>query len=125
VLRLIHYPPLAQDAPPGAIRAAEHEDINLITLLPEGTSQGLEVLSRDGTWLPVVNQGDLLVVNAGDMLMRLTNGAIPSTTHRVVNPTGPNVARYSMPCEPCQVREEAALRRNLRVPPGCLPGRNY
>jgi isopenicillin N synthase-like dioxygenase len=97
VLRLIHYPPVPPDAPPHAVRAAAHEDINLVTLLVEGTSGGLEIQTRDGAWLPVHSLAGQIVLDAGDMLQLCTNGAIPSTTHRVVNPEGPNVPRYSMP----------------------------
>jgi isopenicillin N synthase-like dioxygenase len=97
VLRLIHYPAVGDDAPPGAVRAAAHEDINLITLLVEGTSGGLEILTREGAWLPVGALEGQIVLDAGDMLQRCTNGRIPATTHRVVNPRGPNVPRYSMP----------------------------
>lgn len=97
ILRLIHYPPVPEDAPPDAVRAAAHADINLITLLAEGTTGGLELLRRDGTWMPVRSLGGQLVLDAGDMMELCTNGRIPSTTHRVVNPDGLNVARYSMP----------------------------
>jgi isopenicillin N synthase-like dioxygenase len=97
VLRLIHYPPLPSDAPPGAIRAAAHEDINLVTLLVEGTSGGLELLGRDGAWVPVASLAGQVVVNVGDMLERATNGRLRSTTHRVSNPADATAARYSMP----------------------------
>lgn len=99
VLRLIHYPPLGNQFEPGAVRAAEHEDINLITLLCEATSSGLEILTRDGEWLPVDTLKGQIVVDSGDMLSRVTNNVIPSTTHRVVNPssTDDDVTRYSMP----------------------------
>ncbi|MEZ4390552.1 MAG: 2-oxoglutarate and iron-dependent oxygenase domain-containing protein [Polyangiales bacterium] len=97
VLRLIHYPPVPDDAPAGAVRAAAHEDINLITLLVESTTGGLELLTRDGVWLPVHALDGQIVLDAGDMLQRCTNGRIPSTTHRVVNPRGSNTRRYSMP----------------------------
>ncbi len=97
ILRAIHYPPLLPHMDPHAVRAAAHEDINLITILCEATTSGLEILTRDGTWLPVEAPEGQLVVDAGDMLQRLTNHVIPSTTHRVVNPAGANVARYSMP----------------------------
>jgi isopenicillin N synthase-like dioxygenase len=99
VLRLIHYPPLKDRFEPGAVRAAEHEDINLITLLCEGTAPGLELLTRDGQWLPVDTLAGQVVVDSGDMLSRVTNDVIPSTTHRVVNPRTPaeDLTRYSMP----------------------------
>ncbi len=100
ILRLIHYPPVAADSPTGAIRAAAHEDINLITLLAEGTSGGLELLSREHEWIPVQSLKGQLVINAGDMLQRVTHGRLRSTTHRVVNPPVSQVgagARYSMP----------------------------
>lgn len=102
VLRIIHYPPLREANVPGAVRAAAHEDINLITLLPAATESGLELLDRDGTWHPVDGLEGEIVVDAGDMLSRHVNLAIPSTTHRVVNPDTDDVARYSMPffCHP-------------------------
>ncbi len=98
ILRPIHYPPI-RDADPGAVRAARHEDINLITLLIGSREQGLEILSRDGQWVPVSTLPGTIVVNVGDMLQRLTNHVYPSTTHRVVNPAGQAArqARYSIP----------------------------
>ena len=97
ILRVLHYPPIPGDAPDGAVRSAAHEDINFITLLVAAKGAGLELLDRDGTWLPVETEPKNLIVDSGDMLQRLTNGVIPATTHRVVNPQGPNVSRYSMP----------------------------
>jgi isopenicillin N synthase-like dioxygenase len=98
LLRVLHYPPVAQDIEPGAVRAAAHEDINFITILVAARGAGLELLDRDGAWLPVETAPRNLIVDSGDMLQRLTNGVIPSTTHRVVNPDGAeNVSRYSMP----------------------------
>jgi isopenicillin N synthase-like dioxygenase len=97
ILRLLHYPPIPEGVDPRCIRAAAHEDINLITILVSATSSGLQLLDRDGTWLDIESDPNSLVVDAGDMLARLTNDVIPSTTHRVVNPEGPNTARYSMP----------------------------
>ena len=99
ILRLIHYPPLKERFIPGGVRAAEHEDINLITLLCEGTASGLELLTRDGEWIPVDTLRGQIVVDSGDMLSRVTNGVIPATTHRVVNPKSAedDTTRYSMP----------------------------
>ena len=97
VLRLLHYPPLAPDADPASVRAAAHEDINLITLLVSASAAGLELLDRGGTWRAVDAPPDSVIVDVGDMLSRITNGALPATTHRVVNPQGPNGPRYSMP----------------------------
>jgi isopenicillin N synthase-like dioxygenase len=98
VLRLLHYPPVA-DAPDGAIRAGAHEDINLITLLLGAEEAGLELLGRDGQWVEVSPPRGALAVNIGDMLQRLTNHVLPSTTHRVRNPCGTRAqfSRYSMP----------------------------
>jgi isopenicillin N synthase-like dioxygenase len=97
ILRLLHYPPLA----PGhqGVRAGAHEDINAITLLLGADEAGLEILDRDGRWLAVNPPPGSVVVNIGDMLQRLTNHRLPSTTHRVSNPAGDRlgVARYSMP----------------------------
>jgi isopenicillin N synthase-like dioxygenase len=97
ILRVLHYPPVPDDAPPGAVRSAAHEDINFLTMLVAAKGAGLQLLDRDGAWLPVETEPRNLIVDSGDMLERLTNGVIPSTTHRVVNPEGPNVSRYSMP----------------------------
>lgn len=97
LLRLLHYPPIPENADPRAVRAAAHEDINLITLLVSAQGAGLELLDRDGRWLPVETARENIIVDAGDMLARITNDVIPATTHRVVNPQGPNVSRYSMP----------------------------
>jgi len=85
------------DAPAGAVRSAAHEDINLLTILVAARGAGLQLLDRDGSWVAVETEPGKLIVDSGDMLARLTNGVIPATTHRVVNPDGPNVSRYSMP----------------------------
>lgn len=98
VLRLLHYPPTS-DASGGAIRAGAHEDINLITLLLGAEEAGLELLTKQGKWLGVFPPKGALVINIGDMLQRLTNHVLPSTTHRVRNPEGARTSfsRYSMP----------------------------
>ncbi|WP_411288604.1 isopenicillin N synthase family dioxygenase [Phenylobacterium sp.] len=97
VLRLLHYPPVPFDGP--EIRAAAHEDINVITLLLGAEEAGLEVKDHDGRWLPINPPPGSLVCNIGDMLQRLTNHRLPSTTHRVVNPAPERrgVPRYSTP----------------------------
>lgn len=101
ILRAIHYPPIENpDAlPEGAVRAAEHGDINLITLLMGASAEGLEVLRRDGKWIPITALPNQLVVNVGDMLARLTNDTLKSTIHRVVNPPKEKMktSRYSIP----------------------------
>ena len=97
VLRVIHYPPLSADHPADAVRAAAHEDINFLTLLCGATAPGLEILTRDGRWQSVVARKDQIIVDSGDMLQNLTGGLFRSTTHRVVNPTGHNLSRVSMP----------------------------
>lgn len=98
VLRLLHYPPIPKGTDPRCLRAAPHEDINLITILPAATASGLQLKDRDGTWLDVDAEPDTLIVDAGDMLSRLTNEVIPSTTHQVINTPEATVAsRYSMP----------------------------
>ncbi len=97
VLRLLHYPPVPADAP--GVRAGAHEDINTITLLLGAQEAGLQLLDRDGQWLPVSPREGELVVNIGDMLQRLTNNVLKSTSHRVVNPPPERRgrSRYSMP----------------------------
>lgn len=97
ILRIIHYPPLPATRDPHSVRAAAHEDINFITLLPESTASGLELLDRDGRWQPVKADPGEIIVDSGDMLQNLTNGYFRSTTHRVVNPEDGGKPRYSMP----------------------------
>lgn len=103
VLRIIHYPPLPEQVPAGAVRAAEHEDINLITILPASTEPGLQLRTREGEWLEVCPPPGAMVCDTGDMMQLLTGGRLPATTHRVVNPSGhERRSRYSMPlfCHP-------------------------
>src|SRR5690606_3665763 len=97
VMRLLHYPPVK--GPAKGIRAEAHEDINTITLLLGAEEAGLEILDKDGSWLPVSPPAGAMAVNVGDMLQRLTNNRLPSTTHRVRNPDEgrASIARYSMP----------------------------
>ena len=98
ILRLLHYPPV-QNATAGAIRAGAHEDINVITLLLGAEEAGLQLLGKDGDWHDIAAPEGSLVCNIGDMLQRLTGGRLPSTTHRVINPTPERAAfpRYSTP----------------------------
>jgi isopenicillin N synthase-like dioxygenase len=99
------------DATEGAIRAGAHEDINLITLLLGAEEAGLELLTKNGTWMEVAPPPGALVVNIGDMLQRLTNHVLPSTTHRVRNPTAQRAhSRYSMPFF-LHLRSTSALKR--------------
>lgn len=98
ILRCIHYPPITIE-PKSAIRAEQHEDINLITLLVGASADGLQILTKQGDWLNVTSLPDQIVVNVGDMLQRLTNNKLKSTTHRVVNPPKDHwhTSRFSMP----------------------------
>ena len=97
ILRLIHYPPIPEEVNPASVRAAAHEDINLITLLIDATTSGLEILDRDGKWLPVVTPKNSIIVDSGDMLQNVSNGYYKATTHRVVNPDDSRSRRFSMP----------------------------
>lgn len=97
ILRVIHYPPIPKECHPKSVRAAAHEDINLITLLCESTDEGLELLQKDGKWRPIHALNGQIVVDSGDMLQNLTNGVLKSTTHRVVNPGNDHSRRFSMP----------------------------
>ncbi|MBM0740086.1 isopenicillin N synthase family oxygenase [Phormidium sp. CLA17] len=97
ILRIVHYPPIPLTTDPASLRAAPHEDINLITLLCEATDDGLELLQRDGSWLPIRSLPGQIIVDSGDMLQQLTNGLLKSTTHRVVNPGSDRDRRFSMP----------------------------
>ena len=98
ILRAIHYPPIKEE-PKSAIRAEQHEDINLITLLIGASADGLEILSKQNEWVPVTSLPEQIVVNVGDMLQRLTNNKLRSTTHRVVNPPREKwgSSRFSIP----------------------------
>ena len=98
VMRLLHYPPI-EGEPGSHVRAGAHEDINTITLLLGAEEAGLELQTKDGRWIPVSPKPGELVVNIGDMLQRLTNGQLRSTSHRVVNPPRERWghSRYSMP----------------------------
>lgn len=125
ILRVIHYPPVDPALDP-AVRAAAHEDINLITLLCEATDSGLEILTCDGSWMAVETGEGQIVVDAGDMLSRVTNGVVPATTHRVVNPPSAlNRERYSMPffvhpypaCDLTVLHRFVSAERPPRFPP--------
>jgi isopenicillin N synthase-like dioxygenase len=98
ILRAIHYPPITQE-PLSAIRAEQHEDINLITLLVGASADGLQILTLQGEWIPVTALPGQIIVNVGDMLQRLTNNKLRSTTHRVVNPPRElwHTSRFSIP----------------------------
>ena len=141
ILRMLHYPP--QDANVGShIRAGAHEDINTITLLLGAEEAGLELLTRDGRWIPVSPKPGEVVVNIGDMLQRLTNGVLRSTSHRVVNPAPERKshARYSMPfflhfhpefliealpqTVPAGEAAEMAADHRARLPPGAAAERS-
>jgi isopenicillin N synthase-like dioxygenase len=97
IIRTIYYPPTAGQDTKNSIRAAAHEDINLITMLVGATDGGLQLLEKDGSWLDVHSRSGEIVVDTGDMMSRITNNVLPSTTHRVINPTTDSSARYSMP----------------------------
>lgn len=100
IMRSIHYYPLKDtDLEDGAVRAAAHGDINLITLLMGASADGLEILTKEEKWIPIISEQDQLVINVGDMLERLTNKKLMSTVHRVVNPSQEklNTSRYSIP----------------------------
>jgi len=98
ILRAIHYPPITNE-PKSAIRAEQHEDINLITLLVGASAEGLQILTKQSEWVPVTALQGQIVVNVGDMLQRLTNNKLRSTTHRVVNPPRElwHTSRFSIP----------------------------
>lgn len=98
ILRAIHYPPITNE-PKSSIRAEQHEDINLITLLVGASADGLQILTRQNEWIGVTSLSEQIVVNVGDMLQRLTNNKLKSTTHRVVNPVRElwHTSRFSIP----------------------------
>ena len=99
LLRVLHYPPLQGDEEPGAVRAAAHEDINLLTILPAATEPGLQVKGKDNAWHDVPCDFGYLIVNIGDMLQEASGHYYPSTSHRVLNPTGEGAkkSRISLP----------------------------
>ena len=99
LLRILHYPPLTGDEELGAIRAAAHEDINLLTILPAANEPGLQVKLQNGDWLDVPADFGNLIINIGDMLQEASGGYFPSTIHRVINPSGKATtkSRISLP----------------------------
>ena len=113
LLRIIHYPPVADGAEPEAIRAAAHEDINLITLLLTGSQPGLQARDKQGSWHDVSCDPGMITINNGDMLQVASGGYYPSTPHRVINPDPEqNVSRYSIPMF-LHPRPEVMLTENL------------
>lgn len=102
ILRLLHYPPIGENENPESIRAAAHEDINLITLLVAAEGKGLQLQNNDGKWIDIETEKGDIVVDTGDMISRITNNHLPATTHRVVNGNQKDKSRYSMPffCHP-------------------------
>ena len=113
LLRVIHYPPLDANIEECAIRAAEHEDINLITILVAGSQPGLQVKTKDDKWLNVECNPGWIVINSGDMLSECSEGYFPSTTHRVINPIGneKKLSRYTIPLF-IHPRDEVVLSKN-------------
>ncbi|NVJ60546.1 MAG: isopenicillin N synthase family oxygenase [Gammaproteobacteria bacterium] len=99
LLRVLHYPPLSGDEKPGSVRAAAHEDINFLTVLPAASEPGLQVKLNDGQWMDVPCNFGNLIINIGDMLQEVTKGYFPSTSHRVINPKvkTENRSRISLP----------------------------
>ena len=114
ILRPIHYPPITGEIEEGAVRAGAHEDINLITLLVGASADGLQVLNKKNEWVSVTEIQNHIVVNVGDMLQRLTNNKLKSTTHRVINPPKElmGTSRYSVPF---------FLHPRSDMPLNCLP----
>jgi isopenicillin N synthase-like dioxygenase len=113
LLRVLHYPPLTGSEEAGAIRAAAHEDINLLTILPAANEPGLQVKCQDGSWLDVPSDFGNLIINIGDMLQEASGGYFPSTTHRVINPTGQSSSKsrislplFLHPCSEVKLSEE-------------------
>lgn len=99
LLRVLHYPPMSGDEEVGAIRAAAHEDINLLTVLPAANEPGLQVQLKDDSWIDVPSDFGNIIINIGDMLQEASGGYFPSTSHRVINPEGSDMtkARVSLP----------------------------
>ena len=116
ILRAIHYPPITA-IPKSAIRAEQHEDINLITLLVGASAGGLEILTKQNEWIPVTSLPQQIIVNVGDMLQRLTNNTLKSTTHRVINPKPElwHTSRFSIPFF---LHPKSSM--SLKCLPGCI-----
>jgi isopenicillin N synthase-like dioxygenase len=114
LLRVLHYPPLQGDEEPGAVRAAAHGDINLLTILPAATEPGLQVLGKDSAWHDVPCDFGLLIVNIGDMLAEASGNYYPSTIHRVLNPSGADrlKSRISLPLFLHPLREVVLSERH-------------
>lgn len=114
-LRVIHYPPLSGDEPEGAVRAAAHEDINLITVLPMADKPGLQVKTKDGSWQALQCDPGTIAINAGDVLQELTGHYYRSTTHRVVNPEG-ELAKHARFATPMFIHAKANVPLSERYP---------
>lgn len=99
LLRVLHYPPLSGDEPAGAVRAAAHEDINLLTILPVSDEPGLQILTRERVWADVPGKRGDVIINSGDMLQEASGRQFPSTSHRVINPPSAqsNLSRIAIP----------------------------
>lgn len=97
VHRIINYPDMGETVPEGAVRAAAHEDINLMTVLPASTRPGLQIMTPDGEWLDVMTPPDVMICDTGDMMNLVTADKLPATTHRVINPEASDGGRMSMP----------------------------
>ena len=121
ILRPIHYPPITDEPKDGAVRAAAHGDINLITLLMGAQGKGLQVQNHDGEWLDAIAQPDELMINVGDMLSRHTNNKLKSTIHQVVNPPRElwGTSRFSIPFFMHPVSD-----MNLNCLPECIDENN-
>ena len=99
MLRPIFYPPVDDpDAlPPGTMRSARHEDINLVTVLPRSLRPGLQIL-LDGEWHDVNADPGNLIVDNGDMLCEIPGlEGLRPTTHQVTM-VGCEEARIATPC---------------------------
>ena len=121
ILRPIHYPPITDEPKDGAVRAAAHGDINLITLLMGAQGKGLQVQNNNGEWIDAMAQPDELMINVGDMLSRHTNNKLKSTIHQVVNPPRElwGSSRYSIPFFMHPVSD-----MNLNCLPECIDEKN-
>ena len=119
VLRIIHYPPIPADSG-DAVRAAAHEDINLLTVLPVSTASGLELLDHAGNWVSIETPPDAMIIDTGDMMQLLTGGRLKATTHRVVNPSDEALRKRSRYSLPLFVHPHGAAR--LTGPDATTPG---
>jgi len=91
----LNYYPAAGEVPQGrGGRMLGHEDVDLFTLLPAPSVEGLQVLNRANLkWIRLKAPPGSIIINTGDYMQRISNDRLPSTTHRVSHPPDPELRK--------------------------------